>query len=272
MADPLASARLKLKRANLHAGVARREARRFFNRHPEPAFEIQPHGDQATNVGEVFGCKIVVARGWPDLPESFAPRFGDAIRCVLDHIAWQLVAHGQTPPSAMDERARKLIQFPIYSKSEAFEGQIGIRLPGVSRVVTDYIKARHKYVRGEATNSVLTALADLSNDDKHRTLPVIASAFLNVQGGLRFSNCEFVGYESPPVAPPVKKDAELMYVQARVTKTNPRVTMYFQPAFHIALKDRGGFGDVLRAIQTEVAEVLKAPEIISGVGRSALAA
>src|SRR3954468_24814264 len=67
MADALDSARIKLKRANLHAGIARREARRFFGRQSDPSFDVKPHGEQSDgSIGSIVGCKIIVTEGWPD--------------------------------------------------------------------------------------------------------------------------------------------------------------------------------------------------------------
>ena len=269
MADPIESARIKLARANLHAGVARREARRFFNRHPEPTFRIDPHGEQGDlTAGSVFGCKIVVARGWPDLPTSFAARFGDAIqnyRAALDHVAWRLVSQGLTPPDTLTERQQARVQFPIYTEEKSFRDNIRTRLPGVDSTVGDFIKARHKYAGGQATNDGLRSIPTLSNDDKHRALTIIWSAFLTAQNNVTLTNCELVSYLNPPTRPAVKDDAVVALMECRVTRPNPRVSMKFRPSIEIIVEDRGGFGYVLDDIRREVAEILDAPEILAAV-------
>jgi len=263
------SARIKLARANLHAGTARREARRFFNRHPEPTFRIDPHGEpRVVAIGEVFGCKLVIDRGWPDLPDSFAARFGDALhnyRCVLDHLAWQLVSHGLCPPRQMNERQRREIQFPAYSAEQGFTDSVSRRLPGVDPTILDLIKARHQYVGGQATNDALMSLIDLSNDDKHRTLTIITSAILNVRHQVTFTDCNLVSFRNPPIRPAAKDDAVVALLECRRTGLNPNVSMKFQPAFHIAMENGRGFGDVLEDIRVEVTEILDSPQILAAI-------
>ncbi|HUF02444.1 MAG TPA: hypothetical protein VMN35_08470 [Gaiellaceae bacterium] len=269
MTDALESARIKLARANLHAGIGRREARRFFTRHPEPAFDIHPDSDEwPVSVGDVFRCKVVVIRGWPDLPPSFAARFGDAIcnyRCALDHVAWRLVCDGLTPPSKLTKRQRTRVQFPIYTEEAAFDENIEGRLPGVSKAVTDYVKSLHRYVGGQTTNNRLTALADLSNDDKHRTLTVIATVLFHVRHDITFTDCILIRPGFPPKPLAVKDDAVVLRLECRVTGPKPQVTVNLQPTFHIALEDGRGFGDVLGDIQSEVTQVLDAPEILAAI-------
>jgi hypothetical protein len=267
--DALGSARIKLERANLHAGTARREARRFFDRNPEPTFGIDPEGEPTDpQIGSVFRCKVVVRKGWPDLPRQFAARFGDAIhnyRCVLDHVSWQLVSHGLTPPSTLAERAQRRIQFPVYGTEQAFDQNIAGRLPGVDTTVTDLIKSRHVYVGGQATKGPLLALVALSNDDKHRTLPIIASAILNVHTQVTFERCEPISVRNPPTRPAVKDDAVVTLLECRVRGLNPNVSMKLNPTLHIALEDGAGFGDVLDEIRREVVEILNAPEIVAAL-------
>jgi hypothetical protein len=140
----LESARIKLKRANLHAATARREAKRFYARNPQQTFKVNPVGEERVlGVGDVFAFELMVDKGWPDLPDSFAARFGDAIhnyRSALDHIAWQLVCHGGRPPDVLTERERRRIQFLFCDREEAFAVRAADRLPGVGVAVVDFIK------------------------------------------------------------------------------------------------------------------------------------
>ena len=107
--DPLDSARLKLKRANLHADTAKRETGRFFKRYPDASFGVELEGEPPRmRVGERFWVRIVVAKGLPDLPDSYAARFGDAIhnyRCVLDHEGWW-ISRGVPRPSRIAAASR----------------------------------------------------------------------------------------------------------------------------------------------------------------------
>lgn len=264
----LESARIKIKRANVHSGIARREARRFFTRHPDPTIEVEPEGEPDFSIGSTFAFKLVVSRGWPDLPESFAARFGDAIhnyRSALDHLAWQLTCHGTTPPDQLTVRERRRVQFPSYDTEKAFRENIHDRLPGVHDTTRDFIKSRHKYVRGHATNNALLSLYHLSNQDKHKTLVIIASAFVDVQHQVTFTHCRPVGFWNPEGRPAPKKGAVVATVECVVTNPNPNVTMKTQPRFHIALEDGRGFGDVLDDIRREVVDILEAPEINAAI-------
>lgn len=269
MAEALQSAYIKLRRANLHAGIARREARRFFSRQTDPSFRIEPHGEPSNfQVGDMFGCKLVVAIGWPDLPESFAARFGDAIhnyRSALDHVAWQLVSHGLRPPSTLTERGRRSIVFPAYTDESTFRDRIAIALPGVARTVTDWIEARNQYVGGKSANDALVHVVDLSNNDKHRTLTAIAAAPASLHGNVTFDRCIPLSVEGPDIRPALKEGAELQWWECRITGLNPKVTMKVQPTFDIAVEGGPGFGYVVDEIRREVLEILNAPEILAAI-------
>jgi hypothetical protein len=265
MDEGLQSAWVKLKRANLHAGVARREARRFYARHPEPTLKIEPVGESDHAVGSHFTIRLVVDHGWPDLPEHFSARFGDAIhnyRSALDHVAWELVCKGATPPETLaDDNARRRIQWPSYDIEKTFRKKVHGRLPGVAKTALDFIHSRHQYLGGNATNDALTSLYDLSNEDKHKSLIDIRPRFLSVKHQVAFDRCRMVGYEGPEGRPAPKKDAVVLTIECVVTDANPHVSMQTQPTFHIALEDGRGFGDVLEGIRVEVTKILKAPEI-----------
>jgi len=267
MDEGLQSAWIKLKRANLHAGIARREARAFYTRHPEPTLKIKPVGQSDHAIGSHFVFQLVVENGWPDLPDFFSARFGDAIhnyRSALDHVAWQLVCHGSTPPQTLDEWAQSRVQWPSYSREKTFRRKIGGRLPGVRKTIKDFIHTRHQYVGGNATNQGLMTLYHLSNEDKHKTLIDIRTSFLNIQHQIAFDDCLPVSVETPDVSPAPQNGAVVVTVECVVTKPKPHVTMQSQPTFHIALEGGRGFGDVLEQIRVEVTEILNAPEIRAG--------
>jgi hypothetical protein len=266
MDEGLQSAWIKLKRANLHAGIARREARAFYTRHPEPTLKIEPVGESDFAIGWHFVIQLVVVQGWPDLPEFFSARFGDAIhnyRSALDHVAWQLVCHGSTPPQSLDEWSRRQIQWPTYDTEKAFRNNLRKRLPGVDKTVCNFIHSRHHYVGGDATNQALMTLNHLSNEDKHKTLIDIETSFLNVKHQVAFDDCRPVAVENPEGRPAPKDGAVVVTIECVVTHPKPHVTMQSQPTFHIALEGGRGFGDVLEQIRVEVTEILSAPEIVA---------
>jgi hypothetical protein len=268
MSDNLRSARTKLARANLHTGIAKREAARFFDRHPQPTFKIEPEGDMGTvGLGTVVSARLIVGSAPPDLPPSFAARFGDAIhnyRSVLDHIAWQLVRHGGSWP-LKDKWAESAVQFPIYNTSTGFIDMKDRRLPGVCADVVDFIQARHKYVGGNATNYALLGLANLTNDDKHRSLHLFASIFKTLQSEVTFTRCLPLVFRNPEVRPALKEGAVLAHFSYRVTGSNPEVTMNLTPVVQIVIEDGRDFSEMLEGIKREVTEILDAPEILAAV-------
>jgi hypothetical protein len=264
--NSLESARLKLKRANLHADTAKRETGRFFKRYPQASFGAELEGEPPNvKVGERFWVRIVVLEGLPDLPDSYAARFGDAIhnyRCVLDHIAWQLVAHGSIPRPREPWR----VQFPIHDKRSSFRAQKAVRLPGVDSGPVKFIESRHKYRGGKATNQYLIALRNLSNDDKHHSLHVMASAVAQAHHHVTLTNCVDLAFKSPPMPPELKRGAVVAHIQCAITvPRNPKVEVNVTPSAYVVLEDGRAIFDLLGGIRAEVTEILNAPEITSAI-------
>jgi hypothetical protein len=263
----LESARLKLKRANLHANVAEREAIRFFDTHGGASTTIEAETDTDVPVGGTLNLRLIVNQGMPPLPDSYSARFGDAIhnyRCVLDHIAWQLVLHGSLPrPSRPD-----LVQFPIASTLSGFNEQRERRLPGVRYLggPAEFIQARHRYQRGKATNQTLLSLAKLSNDDKHRSLHLAVSAIAQAHHIGKFTQCRPIGFRSPAGPPPRLEAGTVMaYFTIEVTGPDAQVEMDHDLAAYVALEDGSNLMDVLHETCREITEILYAPEIATGL-------
>ena len=194
----------------------------------------------ASRSAAVFVAKLIVANGYPEIPESFAPRFGDALhnyRSALDHVAWQLVSCGSKPPETLDPRERNRIQFPTYSSRDVFRSNQGSRLPGVEETAIRYLEARHKYVGGEATNDRLLSLADLSNDDKHRTMQTFVGMLNTLENQVTMSGLQIVSYDNPPTRPMLKSGAVVALMEIVLTGDNPEMAMKLKPAVYMA--DRG---------------------------------
>jgi hypothetical protein len=264
----LQSAETKLRRADLHKRTARREAVRFFNRHPGPTFDVEPEGDEAPSyeIGSTVRGRIVLLSAPPELPATFSARFGDAIynyRCVLDHIAWQLVNHGLRWP--LPKRDRTAVQFPIYSTEEAFEDKRDSRLPGIDRDALRFIKARHMYERGKATNNALLTLAGLSNDDKHREIRFFLSALRGLQSNVTYTRCVPVAWENPARRPRLEAGAVVAHFSYRVIAANPKVKMDLKPQAQIVDEDWRDFSEMLEGIRAEVAQILYAPQITAAI-------
>jgi hypothetical protein len=58
-------------------------------------------------------------------------------------------------------------------------------------------KARHQYVGGNATNDSMLSLNELSNDDKHKSLIVIGTAFAEISYRVTFTDCRHVAFRNP---------------------------------------------------------------------------
>jgi hypothetical protein len=99
----------------------------------------------------------------PEIPPHFGLVTGDVLhnlRSALDHLAWQLVAHGAEP----HPRNLRQIQFPIYDSVEAYRDNLDKRLPGVGVVQRTFIESRQPYAR---ESGWLGLLGNFSNEDKH---------------------------------------------------------------------------------------------------------
>jgi hypothetical protein len=267
MADPLRSARTKLARADLHARTAKREAGRFVDKHPEPPLRVEPTTElENVEIGMVIELEIGFGDGpaFPDLPDSFAARFGDAIqnyRSALDHVAWQLVKHGKTPNPPDPHR----VQFPIYPSQPKFKRELATRLPGVDRRPggpCEFIEHCHGYKRGQARNATLTQLARLSNDDKHRTLHAMVTAVGSADHEIIFTDCRHTAFVNPPEPPRIEPGAVIARLTIVVTGDNPEVSVTPNLSAYVAMEGWSNAMDILTNTSREVAQIINAPQIL----------
>jgi hypothetical protein len=266
---PLRSAEIKFKRACFHEEACKRELIRFRDSHPAPTFRVEPEGDEKPSrlIGAVNRFHLVCTTAPPDLPDAFSAQVGDAIhnfRCVIDHIAWQLVIHGNRWP-LKEERARHAVQFPTYHTESGFRKNRSRRLPGIDADALRFIKSRYNYTGGKATKDALLNLARLSNDDKHQQLRFFLNAFLSVEAGVWFEDCEVATWDPPLKRPRLQPGAIVVNFSYRVTGPNPKVKMNLAPTTHVVDEDWRDLFLMLQAIRTEVGEILYAPEIIAAV-------
>jgi hypothetical protein len=266
----LHSAEVKLRRANLHASTTEREARRFLDKHSAPAVEVKEKADSGLlRIGDTVDLILAFVEGatYPDLPESFPARFGDAVqnyRAALDHLAWQLVKHGSTPKP----KNPAAVQFPIYTRESDFRAKLATRLPGVSKAPggpCDFIHFAHEYRRGKAQNALLLLLAKLSNDDKHRTLHTAVAALHGAKHQGTFTRCRPIEFKNPPIPPSIKPGAEIAHMRVVVTGPNPEVEMEPKLTAYIALEGWTNAIDGLKQMRAEVGAILNAPEIVAAV-------
>lgn len=262
----LTSARVKFERGKLHTRTAKREMFRFFKSYEEPTFRVEPDGDTSgLGIGDEFACFLVVDEvSYPDLPDSFSARFGDAIhnyRAALDHVAWQLVRHGSDPNS----KRPNLVQFPILTFESDFRAWQDRRLPGVAAKQVEFIHSRHGYKRGKATNEMLLAIADLSNEDKHRAIHSVVAVPAGIQHDVAFTHCRPIDFTGPETHPELKPGTVVGRYSGIITGPKPNMDMGITPSLYIVLDDGRPMMKVLNEVRIEVDTILYAPEIAAAM-------
>jgi hypothetical protein len=115
---------------------------------------------------------LFIAERLPEIGDDWGLMVGDAIhnlRCALDHLWWQLAIDELGREPTEDEA--KSIQFPIISDPDSWDGHRFLQHVGTD--AADKAKTFQGYDRPEGPTllSVLGALRDWSNTDKHRELP-----------------------------------------------------------------------------------------------------
>lgn len=140
--DPLLGCRLKLQAAWRHRQALGAELEEFLSRtDPQPS---------PLHLGVIVGD------------------FLHNLRCVLDHVVWQLVELNEQEPGEHN-------QFPILDTPDAYKKNAGRYLRGVAADHSALIEAFQPYHLGANTAyHSLAVLRDLSNIDKHRFVhPVV---------------------------------------------------------------------------------------------------
>jgi hypothetical protein len=94
------------------------------------------------------------------------------LRSSLDHLAWAIVSRGKTTPVTLTPKRRTKIYFPIGGTRTWFNNRLATYLPGATRKDIAIIRKVQPYIGGEkaAQRHPLTALRELSDADKHRTV------------------------------------------------------------------------------------------------------
>jgi hypothetical protein len=109
------------------------------------------------------------------LPASWPLEFGDIVhnlRSALDLTIWQVTAPVRP---AMTERQHREIAFPIALSAEDFD--TSRMMPFLDEPTKDALRAQQPFVHNERKPSrdALWTLSQLSNRDKHRALPIVAT-------------------------------------------------------------------------------------------------
>jgi hypothetical protein len=159
------------------------------------------------------------------------------LRCVLDHLLWQLVLlNGGAPTNEH--------QFPIESTGEKYWAAKGgtrlRRLVGVADEHRALIDSLQPYRRAHVEGThPLAVLADLSNTDKHRFIHSTTFGYDPADDSFRLVGNEDAGsMESFMWTPfPDEGEAEVAWFKFRCPGPNPHVEMQGDMPVYIAFGD-----------------------------------
>jgi hypothetical protein len=135
----------------------------------------------------------------------------------------------------------------------------------VGKAIVDFAHACHAYSGGQATNHALMALADLSNDDKHRTIHTFASALAGIHHQHTFTGCLPLSFIPPEIPPRLEPDAVVGVFNVLVTAPDPQMDMGLAPQLYVVLDDGRPMLRTLNEIREQVEAILAAPEITTAL-------
>lgn len=155
----------KLRGANRHL-IALRAAVDAYLGHKPYRTEETPEAD---------GRVVVRRRVWLPPPLAIGVIFGDVLHCcasALDHAAWAFARTVQDPPHPKTE-------WPIYASPEMFAERRNSSTRDIPPPVLEALEEMQPYQPHDSVGAELgrqlLLLRTLSNDDKHRVLPVVAT-------------------------------------------------------------------------------------------------
>jgi hypothetical protein len=224
--DPLAGAKAKLERAELHLQALQAVIKSFFETEPKP-YVIVTEVDVESS--RVLG-RIRIAS---EPPLHWCTIVGDYLqnlRAVLDHLAWQLVlANGEKPGfgTCFPIFDAEPPDDPSHRDRERWERNIC----GMSAHAQRFIDAcqPYKILNGPDQIGALTGLRTLSNEDKHRTLVPMLTAISGPSKLVRIELLDLVNVK-PPSKPvkfhagrPLENNDLVFQVPIEITGGSPEV-------------------------------------------------
>jgi len=224
---PLDGCRAKLDRAHAHLRTLDAQI---------PAFlDSKPHVYRGEIDREASRYRVrVYIRRQP--PLRWSAIVGDLVhnlRSALDHLVWQLVIlNGSTPGDNH--------QFPILSSPQP--KKFARLTAEVSPLAAAVIERVQPYNGGDGVDAhTLTALRELSNEDKHRVILPTATAIpvdaLKKRGSFELMAARDVGeIEGMEVVgdKPLKNGEEVMSAAIEITGPNPEIQMKGDLPFDVA--------------------------------------
>jgi hypothetical protein len=168
---------LKIELANEKLNGLRASVDEFLKSEPF-TLQLQRHDDSSiTRAIQVVRIKKEIPVGWSLIVGEIVHN----LRSALDHLVYQLVIHetGSPPPSTY-----KKGQFPIFKTAEGFKSRgAPVMLKGVGVKAVELIKSVQPFETEEGTKSPLWLLSELSNWDKHRSIPLTGASINNISVG-----------------------------------------------------------------------------------------
>lgn len=166
MTHPLDGALLKIDRANRHLDSLKTLISDFIRLRPYgERREFDPNGPQYIFYGEIYR----------EPPPDIGIVLGDFVhnlRCAFDHVMWALALSIVTPPDVPNDK----IQFPIFDNPKSFyPTRPSLDIPGPARDYIETLQPYHGFDQAVPGRFYLAVMREISNADKHRAVPIIAS-------------------------------------------------------------------------------------------------
>lgn len=245
MGDYLDGCWAKLDRAKEHLESLELEVTTTFaEMPPEDAIRVR------LDFEEEVGCYVVRVAELPKAPFlRWGVIIGDflhSLRSVLDYLAYQLVATGDTPGVLGDWKKAERVAFPISDgpRSKFLEG-LGPKLPGVPYPLLAIVESEQPYATyHDLSLSPMRMLRDLSNKDKHVLVTPVHLAS-ETPAGFRFHANEDVRITGawPNLWFPYEVGTPIEVVTVEIVGPNPQVTVDGDMTFYVAI-DKGGHASV----------------------------
>jgi hypothetical protein len=181
----LSSVRAKLAHSAEHAQAVKNEVMAWMDRNPYSV--LQKVNANSTRYG------VVIRVNEPPPFYRWSLIIADCIyslRCCLDHLVYAIACHEAVPKSPSHEGR---LQFPIAKDRADFDDAVICRkqLGTISDPVRTAIESYQPYNRLHADlPPLLSILRELSNQDKHKLLPLVLHSAVTYEFGMDFGGVD----------------------------------------------------------------------------------